>query len=183
MTRRGRAIAAAGALAVAIVAGGCDLLFPGAGFDGDFPSSSPIATFATGTATIAIADGETIVLTTLAKGAGIDSFFGSDVHWSGPDGWHLRLSGAGADLNGLGGFGGNAYLTLDRVFDAQHWTTYDPSRCIVDIAVADKTAVRGSATCKGLEWYDALDSALSPDGPNELDEPKFDAEITFEAKP
>ena len=66
--------------------------------------------------------------------------------------------------------------------DGNHWTTYDPSRCIVDIEVADESAIRGSATCKGVEWYDALGN-FGLGEPSEVDEPPFDAEITFEATP
>jgi hypothetical protein len=152
------------------------------GFDGEFPSSSPIATFATGSATIAIGGGETIELTDVAKGASIDSMFGSEVHWTGPDGWHLRVTGAGAS-DEFGGFGQTAFVSIDRVFDGKHWTVLDPGRCIVDIEVADKTRIKGTATCRGLEWYDALDSDFGPDGPSGLGEPKFDAELTFEAVP
>ena len=39
-----------------------------------------------------------------------------------------------------------------------------------------------SATCKGVAWYDALDMEFTGP-PKPLDEPKFDAEITFEAAP
>jgi hypothetical protein len=180
--RRGRAFAAIAVLAVAVLTAGCGLFFP-AGFDEDFPSSSPIATYATGSATIAIEGGDTIDLTDLANGASIDSLYGSDIRWSGPDGWHLKVTGAGADDMGFAAFGEGAYVSLDRIFDGKHWTTYDPSRCIVDIEVADKAKIKGTATCKGLEWYDALDSGFTPDGPKELGEPKFDAELTFEAIP
>lgn len=181
---RGRALAAFGALAVAVLLGGCGLLFPGMGFDDDFPSSSPIAQFATGSATIAIGGGETIELPDLAKGAVIDSFYGSDVHWSNADGWHLRVSGAGADDGGFGGFGGEfGYLTIDRIFDGKHWSTFDSSRCIVDVVVADKSRIKGTATCKGLEWYDAVGMGFTPEASAGLGEPKFDAELTFEAVP
>jgi hypothetical protein len=187
----GRISAVGGLVAVAVVLGGCGLLFPPTGFGDDLPSSSPIASYRTGTATIAIDGGAAIQLTELADGASIDSLYGSNVHWTGGDGWHVRLSGAGADdggfggLGGFGGFGASGLITLDRIADGKHLTTYDnDSRCIVDIDVADKTALRGKATCKGLESYDALDlGGFSPDGPKDLDLPKFDAELTFEAAP
>ena len=68
--------------------------------------------------------------------------------------------------------------------DGQHWTTqFDGSRCITDVTVVDATAMRGSATCKGVQWYDALDMAFTRGEPKKIDEPKFDAEITFEALP
>ena len=93
----------------------------------------------------------------------------------------MRVSGAGGDQDF--GFEGG-YITLDRIVDGQHWTTsFDGSRCITDVEVADKTAIRGSATCKGVAWYDALDMEFTQGPPKPLDEPKFDAEITFEAVP
>ena len=66
--------------------------------------------------------------------------------------------------------------------DGQHWTTFDPSRCIVDIKQADAKGLRGSATCKAVAWVDALDQ-FGINGPKEVGAPKFDAEVTFEALP
>jgi hypothetical protein len=60
-------------------------------------------------------------------------------------------------------------------------TSFDGSRCITDVDEVDATAIRGSATCKGIVWYDALDMAFTQGPPKPLDEPSFDAEITFEA--
>jgi hypothetical protein len=185
MSRTSRAlVAGAFASVVALVAAGCSLLM-GSGFGAfpeGMPSSSPLATFSEGSATIAIADGETIELDALEPESGIDSLFGSNVSWSNGDGWHLRVNGAGVDPSGGLAPAEIAFLTLDRVTDGDHWTTYDPSRCIVDIEVADETAIRGSATCKGVEWYDALGN-FGLGEPSEVDEPPFDAEITFEATP
>ena len=96
--RRGPARAAAvGPAALALLLAGCSaFLGPGA-FGNDLPSSSPIATYSTGKATIAIKDGETIELDQVAEGSGVDSLFGSDVHWTGPSGWHLLVSVAGGN--------------------------------------------------------------------------------------
>jgi hypothetical protein len=178
---RARAVVALSLAAVLL--GGCDLLMGGAfgpGFDGAFPSSSPIATYRTGSARIAIAGSETIKLDKLAAGAAVDSLFGSAVRWTGSSGWSMQLSGAGTSGGGFmptpGGF-----LTFDRIADGQHRTTFDGTRCLVEIDVIDESAVRGTATCKGLEWYDALVLQPGPAGPVPLDEPKFDAEVTFEA--
>lgn len=172
-------------LALAVSLGGCDLLMSGPfgpAFDGDFPSSSPIATYRSGTATIAIAGGETIELDQLADGAQVDSLFGSEVRWTDPSGWNLRLSGAGMDGGELGPMPfGAGFLTLDRIADGRHWSTFDGTRCIVDVDAIDARALRGRATCKGLEWYDDLDLQQNAAGPKPLDEPKFDAEVTFEA--
>jgi len=182
---RGAALAIWGLL-VAFVAGGCDLLLSGAGmnFGGDFPAPSQIASFSTGSASIAIAGGETIQLDQLDATSGIESMMGSDVQWKNADGWSLRLNGAGMVLpDGFGTtMGSPAYLTLDRIADGHHWTTYDPSRCVVTVETADKTAVRGTATCRGVQWYDAVDG-ISMEAPKPADEPPFDAEITFEATP
>lgn len=157
-SRRAAVLVAAG---LALVLGGCEALL-GPGFGGDFPSSSPIAAYTTGTATIAITGGETIKLERVAQGSGVDSLFGSDVRWTGPSG----------------------YITLDRIVDGQHWTTmFDGSRCITDVDLVDATGIRGSPTCKGVAWYDALDMEFTQGPPKPLDEPKFDAEITFEAVP
>jgi len=172
--RFGALLALAG---LAFVVAGCEYLL-GAPFPDEFPSSSPIARFAEGTATIEIDGGDTIELTQVVEGAGIDSMFGSTVRWTGPDGWSMQVMGAGAEEFGMG----SAYLTFDRIDDGEHWTTFDPGRCIVDIEVADKDALRGSATCKGVEWYDALGGMMALE-PSPLDEPKFDAEVTFEATP
>jgi hypothetical protein len=169
-------------LAAATVAG-CSLLMGGAGFGPDLPSSSPIASFSEGRATIAIDGGEPIELNDVGAASGIDAMFGSNVTWSNADGWHLRVNGAGATFGGDIAPPEMSYLSLDRITDGQHWTTYDPTRCIVDIEVADETAIRGTATCKGLEWYDSLDAFSGTTQPKAVDAPKFDAEITFEATP
>ena len=179
-------VAAVIGVSLALLLGGCELLMRGAlgeGFNGGLPSSSPIATYAHGTATIVVAGGETIVLDQIAAGAGVDSLYGSDVRWTSSNGWNVRISGVGGgsgDFGGVGPFGGG-YLTFDRLTEGQHWSSMFDDRCIVDIDVVDAEALRGSATCKGVEWFDVMDSPMDPDGPKALDVPKFDAEVTFEA--
>jgi hypothetical protein len=174
-------------VSLVFVLGGCELLMRGAlGEDlgGDFPSSSPIAAYAHGTATIAVAGGETIVLDQVGAGAGVDSLYGSDVRWTGSKGWNVRISGVGGDSGGFGGGNpfGSGYLTFDRLTEGQHWSSMFGDRCIVNIDVVDAQALRGRATCKGVEWFDVLDSSpMGADGPKALDVPKFDAEVTFEA--
>ncbi|MFL5776317.1 MAG: hypothetical protein ACJ76W_08590, partial [Chloroflexota bacterium] len=131
------ALALVAAIVLALIAAGCEMLLgPGFGAD-DFPSSSPIATFTTGSATVAIDGGAPMHLTTLESGSGIDSLFGSDSHWSNADGWHVHLAGAGADSPGGIGGGPGAFLTLDRIQGGEHWSTLDPTRCIVDFKEAD----------------------------------------------
>jgi hypothetical protein len=179
---RGRGkVAFLGALAVPWLAG-CSLLGLGPDFDGAFPEPSILATYRAGSASIALADGPTIELDQVAADSSLEATFGASVRWFGADGWHVRFNGSGEP----GPFGGvPAYLTLDRVSGGEHRTSMDPTRCIVDVEVADKSAIRGTATCKGVEWYDALDQpfGFGPEGPEPLDEPPFDAEIWFEAKP
>ncbi len=184
---RGAALAICGLL-VAFVAGGCELLMGrngfAPGFVDDFPSPSPIAAFSTGAATVAITGGETVELNELDKTSGIESMMGSNVRWTNADGWSLRVNGAGMSLpDGVGTtFESPAFITLDRISDGHHWTTFDPSRCIVTVEQADKSGLRGTATCRGVEWYDAL-GGESNMMPKPAEAPKFDAEITFEATP
>jgi hypothetical protein len=166
---------------------GCELLFPGFAppvGDPGFPGASPLAEFGSGTAKIAIEGGETLELGQLHGDAELNSFFGASISWENESGWYLRLLGAG-DKAGGPAADFPATLTIDRIVDGEHWSTRDPERCLVDIDKADKTGVKGSATCKGLQWHDAL-ASYDISGPNEdlvPDQPKFDATITFEALP
>lgn len=182
MRARGRVQVAALGLLAAFAAAGCELLFPGAFTpDGELQAPSPLATYTTGSATLGLSDGTRIRLDRLSKGPHLVTTFGSSVRWSNAAGWNLQVSGAGAGTPfGAGLLGSQAYIQLDRIVGVEHWRTYDPSRCIVDIDVADQTALKGSATCKGLEWTDALEVPFS-DEPTEIGQPAFDAEITFEA--
>lgn len=167
---------------VAIVLASCDILLGGP-FRDDLPSPSTLAVYSRGTATIAIKGGETITLDQLAPGSKVSSIYGSEVAWTGPSGWHVRVSNAGID-NIYGSIGSNGgYLVLDRVFDGNHWTTLGDARCLIDIEVVDAKAIRGTATCKGVQWFDALLPPFEAGVPPGLDEPKFDAEVTFEAFP
>jgi hypothetical protein len=162
---------------------GCSALLGGS-FEGEMPESTQIASFSKGSATIAIAGGETILLDQVVDGAAIDSVFGSNVRWTSTSGWHLTVSGAGADEE-YGG-GDAAYLSFDLIADGRHLTTSFESstRCIVDVDEADENEIGGSATCKGVKWYDAIGMFDMPPGaPEPLDEPEFDAEVTFEATP
>ncbi len=149
---------------------------------GHFPEPSLLATYTSGSATLELGDGTTIELDRVAADATLMSEIGTAIRWTGDDGWNVTLNGAGSDF----GWGASTMMQLDRVIGSEHWTTmYDPSRCIVDVDVADETAVRGTATCRGVEWYDALGQGIgwAMEGPEPLDEPEFDAEIRFEATP
>jgi hypothetical protein len=162
---------------------GCQLLFPGfvpPDASGAFPEPSPIASFQSGRATIKLDGGETIELTELHGTADLNTLFGARISWENESGWYLRLIGGGNSGGPEAEF--PPTLMIDRIVDDEHWTTRD-DRCVVDLDKADKTGVKGSATCKRLRWHDAL-AGYEFNG-NDLvpDQPKFDATITFEALP
>jgi len=168
--------------AAALVVGGCGLLFPSYPTLPEDLNAPPLALYGNGQATITLADGTKLVLDSVEKDSNLQQAYGASVHWSGGDGWHLRVMGSGS---GLGSF---AYLSLDRIADGKHMAAWDSSRCIVDVDLADVTGIRGSATCKGLEWYDVMSSEFpfpfASESPGSgSDEPNFDAEIEFEAFP
>jgi hypothetical protein len=172
------------AASLVVVVAGCNILFPGSafdsgsGFDPGFPDPSVVATFTTGSATIRLGDGSTVTLDRLQPGSAQITTIGSAVGWSSGDGWTLRLVGAGSSDT----FGGSSFVELDRIVDLQHWTTYDPSRCTVSVEQATGSGLRGTASCKGLRWVDALAMDFGPE-PSDLGQPPFDAEITFSATP
>ena len=178
----GRATVIPLALGASLLLGGCQYLY---GFDPTDPDAfappSPLATYVEGNATIAIADDPLIELGRISSAALYDSWYGGEGTWSNADGWYVRVYGA----TGTGAFGLSGSVTLDRIVDGQHWTTFDTSRCIVTIEAADAKALRGSAICKGLRWSDALGgsygSMLEPGYVAGQD--PFDAEITFVATP
>lgn len=169
-------------VAMAVAASGCQYLF---GFPAgpDFSLPVPSATYGQGRATITIAGGgPDIVLDELSRPGTYEPSLGGDVAFRNADGWHLQVLGGSAG-GALGAFG-SGYVQLDRIADGRHWTIFDPTRCILTIATADETAMRGSATCKGLRWSDAIGGGFTATGPAYIpDEPAFDAEITFEATP
>jgi hypothetical protein len=141
----------------------------------DFPEPSIIARYTTGAATLTLGDGTVLALDRVADSSTLDTLSGARVRWTGTDGWHLTLSGAGDSE-----FGSYAWFQFDRIAEGEHWTIFDESRCIIEVDRADETGVKGTATCKGLQWTDALDMSFV-ESPKPLDEPKFDADITFEA--
>ncbi|MCI0581903.1 MAG: hypothetical protein L0227_03250 [Chloroflexi bacterium] len=172
-------------LAVAVIgvaASGCDLLtlLGGAPFplDPEAPFPSPAASFDEGTATIEI-DGETFVLDELVGTGSYDPDFGIDVRWTNGEGLYLSYFGYSYEGEFLSNDG---YLSMDRVFDSQHWVIYNPERCVATTDESSPTGLSGSAICRGLEWSDYF-SAYSFSGlPVEIPgEEPFDADITFEA--
>ena len=183
-------------LAAVVVAGGC--VFPDFGAFGGFsddeiPMPSVLAVFADGSASLEITQAgasQTVSLDSVGRGSQIDSLTGSTINWRNGDGWVLVVTAY--DFGG-GIFGARESaefpgdVTIERIQGGEFWRadSYGPSgnRCIVDVAEASETVVRGTATCRALTWTDGV---IPPFNLNpvliEGQEP-FDAEITFEARP
>lgn len=170
----------------AIVAGvsGCvflDLLLGVPPFDPDnpfpsFPVPSAEVTFTTGTATLVI-DGETIVLAGLARAGTTDADYGTQVTWTDGEGWYLTYYGYEQSF-----LTESSYVSLDRVFDNQHWVIYDQYRCVTTTTQVDAGGVVGTAVCRGLQWSDYFGGYSILGLPSTIPgEPTFDADITFEA--
>jgi hypothetical protein len=173
--------------ATALIASGCQYVL---GLDPntppDFAMPSPIAVYREGRATVTIGTDPVVVLDDVSDGGTYDPTFGAGATFSNPDGWYVRVTGASR----LGAFVASpAYVQLDRIVSNQHWTTSDPSRCVVTLSTADATGLMGKATCKGMRWSDALGNWLGNgvaggyQPPLIKDQPEFDAEITFQATP
>jgi hypothetical protein len=150
---------------------------------GPFPFASAETTFTTGSATIVLSGeggepGETLVLDELAGGGSLLEDFGLQARWTNGDGWYLSFQ----SYPDFGFPAESASLSIDRIFDGQHWTIYDQTRCVTTTERSDGTGIAGSATCRGLEWSDFFSSSSGLGFPDEIEgEPPFDAEITFEA--
>ena len=186
MTRRGIGVAVV-AIALAFLTAGCQYLF---GFSpvvppGDeFAMPSPIATFGNGTATITVGADAPVRLDELAAPGTLMRAMGAEVTFHSADGWYLKVSAMATSDGSSPLLGSGGFLQLDRIVDGQHWTTADPSRCIVTVEQADAKGLRGRADCKGLRWSDALGTSSSnlQQAYIKGQEP-FDAVITFEASP
>jgi hypothetical protein len=148
-----------------------------------FPFASAETTFTTGSATIVLSGeagepGETLVLDELAGGGSLLEGFGLQARWTNGDGWYLTFQ----SYPDFGLPAESAYLTIDRIFDGRHWTTYDQTRCVTTTQVDEATGIVGTATCRGLKWSDFFSSSSGLGLPEVIEgEPPFDAEITFEA--
>ncbi len=168
-------------LATASILGGCQYLL---GYDPqapDFAMPSPAATYREGHATVTVGEDPPIVLDQLGGGGTYEPTFGAEATFRSADGWYVRVMGA---MGSGSPFGQTAFVTLDRIVGFEHWTTSDPTRCIVTVTQADDTGLVGTATCKGLRWADALRGNMGSLEPAYIkDQPAFDAEITFEATP
>ena len=144
---------------------------PAAGFS--FPAQ--LAVFSHGSATVEVA-GKTTTLDHLRSSAAIYRDLGTEVIWTDGKGQYLRLFGDGTGSVGW-------LLTLDRIENASHWSTHDPTQCSVRIDRADATGVEGTASCMALRWTDMMAAFVAPEPPYVPGEAPFDAEITFEATP
>jgi hypothetical protein len=174
-------VARAASLAFVVLAvAGCELLGLGGAVPlEEFPDPSPLATYTSGVATITLGDGTKVQLAELHGKAELSRTIGATVSWENDDGWYLQFGGNSDEFGPSG-----AFLTIDRIQGGEHWSTRDPRRCIVDIAKLDATGVKGSATCKGLAWQDAVSPYLFPAASGGIPGQKpFDASITFEARP
>lgn len=145
-----------------------------------FPISTAETTFTTGRATIVLAgdSGETLVLDELAGGGSMAEELGIQARWTNGDGWYLTYH----SYPDIGFPAENAYLSIDRIFDDQHWTIYDQTRCVTTTERAGAGGIAGTAICRGLTWSDYFSTFSGIGFPVEIKgEPAFDAEITFEA--
>jgi hypothetical protein len=169
-------------LVAAWTVGGCSLLYGlNPNTPPDFGMPRPAATYKTGHATLTVGKEPAVELGDVTDGGTMDPSFGANATFRNADGWYLRIIGAtkGANAYSMPGF-----MTIDRIVDKQHWTTFDSNRCVITITKADETGLAGTATCKGLRWADALSNGYeSLEPPYIKDQPAFDAEITFEALP
>ncbi len=179
-TARGTAVLAL-ALGASLLLSGCEYLYGyGAGDPDDFGMPAPLARYVEGTARVSLDEAGAMDLGEVSHAALYGDLFGAEATFSNGDGWYVRVSGATTG----GMFGSLAYVSLDRVTGGQHWTTTDPSRCIVTIDAADANGLRGSAICKGLRWADAMAGVGMSLEPTYISgEDPFDAEIRFEALP
>lgn len=165
---------------IGLAASGCDLLTLLGGpdpFDPNFPLPSPAATWNSGSATIEL-DGETLVLDRLVGTGTFEPDFGTSVTWTNGEGWYLSYSGY-LDPAFPGEPG---YVSLDRVFDTNHWVIGNSERCVTTTDEIGPDGLSGSVICRGIEWTDYFGLFSATGFPVEIPgEAPFDADITFEA--
>src|SRR5882672_6460232 len=93
-SRLGAASPALAGLFALLFAAGCELLTPGLGIAPDeLANPSPIASYTSGSATIALGDGTKVQLTELHGKAALYKTFGATVGWEDNDGWYLQFTG------------------------------------------------------------------------------------------
>ena len=172
--------------------------------DGDFPMPTVLAVYSRGSATLEIKQGDatqTINLTRVADGSQLATFSGGTVTWRSDDGWGLQIMtfdmafpfepGARPSAGATPGPTAAPYLSelaVIRIADHDFWRASSlgvesGNRCIVDLTEASATRVAGTATCRGLKWYDGTASPMTFQQVYIDGQDPFDAEITFEATP
>ncbi len=166
--------------------------------DGEYPIPSPtvLATYGQGTATIVLeprGQSETVTLDQVGPGSELSNDIGANVTWRNADGWVLQLFAYNYD--GYGPYppasGRDAYytgdVTLQLIADHEVWRVdpYGPSgtRCLVTVDGASSDRISGSASCYDLRWSDGTAGMPFGEPAYVENEPPFDAEITFEARP
>lgn len=173
-------------------------------FGEDFAPPTVLAVYSQGSATLVIKHGdttETINLTRVAAGSQLMSIAGGNVTWRNDDGWGLQITTLDMSMDfgtrpspSAGASPGPtaapylAELAVIRIADHDFWRASgngaeSGNRCIVDLAEASAARVAGTATCRGLKWYDGTASPMIFDQIYIEGEDPFDAEITFEATP
>jgi hypothetical protein len=172
--------------------------------DEAFPMPTVLAVYTQGTATLEIKQGDltqTINLTRVADGSQLSTFSGGIVTWRSDDGWGLQVTtldmsmpfGNPASPSAAASPGPTAApylmeLAVMLIADHEFWRasgSYGESgnRCIVDLAEFSEARVSGTATCRGLKWYDGTSAPMSMEQPYIDGQEPFDAEVTFEATP
>ena len=195
-------------LALALVLSGC---LPFGSFsdfgdfdDDDFPLPTVLAVYSHGSATLEIKQGDTtqqINLTRVAAGSQLMSLAGGNVTWRSDDGWGLQIMtfdssfpfapGASPSAGATPGPTAAPFLSelaIIRIADHDFWRASSlgvesGNRCIVDLTEASATRVAGTATCRGLKWYDGTASPMTLEQVYIEGQDPFDAEITVEATP
>ena len=150
---------------------------------------SPIGTYHTGSATLKLSDGSTVVLDAIAPGPHLFTLVGSHIVFTNAAGWYLTVDGAGAPPdqsdpnNPLA-----ADVQIDRITNGHHLTaSAAPDACTSTVSAATPAALSGSASCRGLIWTDVLlsgggfdPSSTASAAPGTV---PFDVQLTFDAHP
>jgi len=71
----------------------------------------------------------------------------------------------------------------DQIADGHHWTTFDPGRADRRQGSPTRRRSAGTAHLQGRRMDRRADMTSTPVGPKPAHEPKFDAEVTFDAVP
>jgi hypothetical protein len=148
----------------------------------EFSLPPPLATYSSGSASVEIG-GTTTSLDRLVGPARLYQEFGTEVLWTDGKGLYFHYYGM-VEPGGPGGPGDDGFVTLDRIFGGQHWSSADPGVCTVKVTQSDAKGLAGTATCKAVRWIDAMASFNGGLQPAYVEgQAPFDAEITFEAAP